>query len=135
MPACALQQRGLDRALGCFPGVANALGFRVLIRMPLVRPVFGERLMPVGFGIQKGTSVARAFSSEVDIGSREENASKHKDRAPFRFNRNGKGSSPVTCIARAACCRRERAPESNGEVLQERKHERSPRRHTQLAAL
>src|SRR5882762_2312170 len=35
----------------------------------------------------------RAFSSEVDAGSREENASKQKDRAPFRFNRNGKGSS------------------------------------------
>src|SRR5947208_6740057 len=36
--------------------------------------------------------MTRAFSSEVDTGSREENASKHKDRAPFRFNRNGKGS-------------------------------------------
>jgi hypothetical protein len=38
----------------------------------------------------KGT---RAFSSEVDTGSREENASKQETRAPFRFNRNGKGSS------------------------------------------
>src|SRR2546430_7286391 len=64
VPACALQQRGLDRALGCFPGVANALGFRVLIRMALVRPLFGEGLMPVGFGIQKGPSVA----SEIDQG-------------------------------------------------------------------
>src|SRR6266571_583469 len=35
----------------------------------------------------------RAFSSEVDTGSRQENASKQKDRAPFRFDRNGKGSS------------------------------------------
>jgi hypothetical protein len=34
----------------------------------------------------------RAFSSEVDTGSREENASKQEIRAPFRFNRNGKGS-------------------------------------------
>jgi len=34
----------------------------------------------------------KAFSSEVDPGSREENASKQKDRAPFRFNRNGNGS-------------------------------------------
>jgi general secretion pathway protein I len=33
-----------------------------------------------------------AFSSEVDTGSREENASKQEIRAPFRFNRNGKGS-------------------------------------------
>src|SRR3954465_912422 len=37
-------------------------------------------------------STPRAFSSEVDTGSREENASKQKDRAPFRFHRNGKGS-------------------------------------------
>jgi acyltransferase-like protein len=35
---------------------------------------------------------ARAFSSEVDPGSREENASKEESRVPFRFNRNGKGS-------------------------------------------
>ena len=34
----------------------------------------------------------RAFSSEVDTGSRQENASNRKPRAPFRFNRNGKGS-------------------------------------------
>ena len=36
--------------------------------------------------------LTKAFSSEVDTGSREENASKRKDRAPFRFNRNGNGS-------------------------------------------
>ncbi|OYU63284.1 MAG: hypothetical protein CFE30_06165 [Bradyrhizobium sp. PARBB1] len=34
----------------------------------------------------------KAFSSEVDTGSREENASKQESRAPFRFNRNGIGS-------------------------------------------
>ena len=32
---------------------------------------------------------SRAFSSEVDTGSREENASKQESRAPFRFYRNG----------------------------------------------
>jgi hypothetical protein len=31
----------------------------------------------------------RAFSSEGGTGSNEENASKQKIRAPFRFNRNG----------------------------------------------
>ena len=31
----------------------------------------------------------RAFSSEVDTGSRQENASNQKPRAPFRFYRNG----------------------------------------------
>jgi TorA-specific chaperone len=37
----------------------------------------------------------RAFSSEVDTGSRKENASNQESRAPFRFNRNGKSSSAV----------------------------------------
>ena len=36
--------------------------------------------------------LARAFFSEVDAGSRQENASKQKIEPPFRFNRNGKGS-------------------------------------------
>jgi len=35
----------------------------------------------------------RAFSSEVETGSRQENASNQESGAPFRFNRNGKGSS------------------------------------------
>jgi hypothetical protein len=35
----------------------------------------------------------RAFSSEVATGSRQENASDQESRAPFRFHRNGKGSS------------------------------------------
>src|SRR5947199_10764812 len=39
----------------------------------------------------------RAFSSEVETGSRQENASNQESRAPFRFHRNGKGSSgPIT---------------------------------------
>src|SRR5258706_10927399 len=33
----------------------------------------------------------RAFSSEVETGSRQENASNQESRAPFRFYRNGKG--------------------------------------------
>jgi hypothetical protein len=35
----------------------------------------------------------RAFSSEVETGSRLENATNQESRAPFRFYRNGKGSS------------------------------------------
>ncbi|MTV12231.1 hypothetical protein FDV58_20630 [Bradyrhizobium elkanii] len=31
----------------------------------------------------------------MDTGSRQENASKQKSRAPFRFNRNGKGSDTL----------------------------------------
>jgi ABC-2 type transport system permease protein len=40
--------------------------------------------------------VTKAFSSEVDPGSREENALNQKRRAPFRFHRNGTGSGAVT---------------------------------------
>src|SRR5260370_18715220 len=39
------------------------------------------------------SACSRAFSSEVDPGSRQENASKQETRAPFQFNRNGKGAS------------------------------------------
>src|SRR3954454_3937507 len=37
--------------------------------------------------------ISRAFSSEVGTGSRQENASNLKSRAPFRSRRNGNGSS------------------------------------------
>src|ERR1700678_1075863 len=38
----------------------------------------------------------RAFSSEVDTGSREENASNKELEPPFRFHRNGKGSTATS---------------------------------------
>jgi heme oxygenase (biliverdin-IX-beta and delta-forming) len=54
-------------------------------------------LVAVGLGSPGQSALAdgtaRAFSSEVDTDSREENASKQESRAPFRFDRNGKGSS------------------------------------------
>jgi RNA polymerase sigma-70 factor (ECF subfamily) len=40
-------------------------------------------------------AAARAFSSEVDTGSRQENASNKESRDPFRSHRNGKGSGPI----------------------------------------
>src|SRR5258705_8719323 len=43
-------------------------------------------------GTDPQTGQTRAFSSEVDSGSREENASKQESGAPFRFYRNGNGS-------------------------------------------
>src|SRR5258706_10490746 len=39
----------------------------------------------------------RACSSEGETGSRQENASNQESRAPFRFNRNGKGS--IFCLS------------------------------------
>ena len=44
----------------------------------------------------------RAFSSEVETGSRQENASNRESGAPFQFNRNGKGSRLVTPRLRPA---------------------------------
>jgi Family of unknown function (DUF6152) len=41
----------------------------------------------------------KAFSSEVDTGSREENAPNKEVELPFRFNRNGKGSRIAFLIA------------------------------------
>jgi hypothetical protein len=56
---------------------------------PFVRPLHATRK----------NRITRAFSSEVGTGSREEDASKQKDGAPFRFNRNGTGSSHKTIVA------------------------------------
>jgi hypothetical protein len=44
-------------------------------------------------GLERTVGLIRAFSSEVEPGSRQENASNQESRAPFRFDRNGKGSS------------------------------------------
>ena len=44
-------------------------------------------------GMRHFQNRVRAFSSEVETGSRQENASNQESRAPFRFYRNGKGSS------------------------------------------
>src|SRR5258708_18266932 len=53
--------------------------------------------------------VFRAFSSEVETGSRKENASNQESRAPFRFHRNGKGSRMLRCPRHPAMTP-ERAP-------------------------
>jgi antitoxin (DNA-binding transcriptional repressor) of toxin-antitoxin stability system len=57
--------------------------------MARVKPVRKSQALSKVSGTAKA---AKAFSSEVDTGSREENASKQQSRAPFRFYRNGKGS-------------------------------------------
>jgi hypothetical protein len=76
-----------------------------------------QKSMPSGFdptGVQwlpekdHAQTKTRAFSSEVDTGSREENASKHETRAPLRFNRNGKAL--------------ERDPEKFVQLLSEKDH-------------
>jgi hypothetical protein len=57
----------------------------------------GRRLGRGGLGFHHGMrhfqNRVRAFSSEVETGSRQENASNQESRAPFRLHRNGKGSS------------------------------------------
>ncbi|OMH98774.1 hypothetical protein BSN85_38400 [Bradyrhizobium brasilense] len=50
--------------------------------------------------------MSRAFSSEVDTGSREENASdKNLEPFPLRFHRNGKGSRRHATTARPSPAR------------------------------
>jgi len=49
--------------------------------------------MPWSTPFDEPIALPRAFSSEMDTGSRQENASNQESRAPFRFHRNGKGSS------------------------------------------
>jgi hypothetical protein len=44
----------------------------------------------------------KAFSSEAETGSRQENASNQESRAPFRFNRNGALALPIGSEIR--CC-------------------------------
>ncbi|PDT86708.1 hypothetical protein CO669_28875 [Bradyrhizobium sp. Y36] len=56
------------------------------------------------------SSGMRAFSSEVDAGSRQENASKQQSRAPFRFHRNGKGSRAGATIFETNFPNENRAP-------------------------
>src|SRR5882757_1631641 len=48
------------------------------------------------------SSRSKAFSSEVETGSRRENASNQEARAPFRFNRNG-GFGANTALASRSC--------------------------------
>src|ERR1700729_2585377 len=67
---------------------------RVVSQNTLVVPAnAGTHTLELSFR-QGGGRVLRAFSSEVDTGSREENASKQKSRARFRFNQNRIGSRP-----------------------------------------
>src|SRR6266576_3157219 len=55
-------------------------------------PGRGVIFMDVLHGTWGSLGESKAFSSEVETGSRQENASNQESRAPFRFYRNGKGS-------------------------------------------
>lgn len=92
--------RGLRRAR--FEDVANQSGGGAWAVAAEVEGALG--LATLGTGID---APSRAFSSEVDPGSREENASKLESRAPLRFHRSGKGSSDATSSRR---CRIDREP-------------------------
>jgi len=61
---------------------------------PGVTVLAGPAIAPIA-----GSPAAKAFSSEVDTGSREESASRQESGAPFRFDRNGNGSRPVVPVA------------------------------------
>jgi hypothetical protein len=57
---------------------------------------FGARQNAIATARRGTTRPAKpkALSSEVGAGSRQENASNKEIEPPFRFNRNGKGSTP-----------------------------------------
>src|SRR5258707_341248 len=46
---------------------------------------------------------AKAFSREVETGSRQENASNQESRAPFRFYRNAGSKCPARYQSRQSC--------------------------------
>src|SRR6266403_3300696 len=79
------------------------VGMVVGLRAVGVRIVFDQSAVGEDHGTTLGSlasatcmlllgRITRAFSSEVEAGSRQENAPNQESRAPFRFNRNGKGS-------------------------------------------
>jgi len=51
----------------------------------------------------------KAFSSEVETGSRQENASNQESRAPFRFNRNGALAQSEPVLAKRSCSNKDHA--------------------------
>jgi hypothetical protein len=58
---------------------------------PLKTSVIGDDWFAVDLSFKPIISL-RAFSSEVETGSRQENASNQESGAPLRFHRSGKGS-------------------------------------------
>jgi Flp pilus assembly protein TadG len=56
--------------------------------------------------IENVKPMLRVFSSEVDAGSREDNASKQESGASFGFDRNGNGSNIRSCLRRTAAALR-----------------------------
>jgi hypothetical protein len=57
-------------------------------KKPALSPAFVTHLVQPEHQGRRSRAL-EAFSSEVDTGSREENASRQKPKPPFRFNRNG----------------------------------------------
>ncbi len=64
-----------------------------ILAYPRDRAAYGRLCQMLTRG--KRGDEAKAFSSEVETGSRQENASNEESGAPFRFHRNGEGSQRV----------------------------------------
>jgi CelD/BcsL family acetyltransferase involved in cellulose biosynthesis len=89
-----------------------------IVRRASIKDATDSRALP------DAAATSRAFSSEVETGSRKENASKQKTRAPFRFNRNEKGSIDALASFAAIAVNQwqalaERTIEPNGYYLPE----------------
>src|SRR5882672_10562493 len=88
------------QAKRCAPGSKPISPFKTSLIFPpslsfMIRAISPRRCRASSPRLSRRRRAARAFSSEVDTGSREENASKQESGAPFRFNRNGKVSSSL----------------------------------------
>jgi hypothetical protein len=59
----------------------------------------------------------KAFSSEVETGSRQENASEQESRAPLRFDRSGKGSRQRLQLKRADTLKVAKAKKKNRKSM------------------
>ena len=114
--AVDLKQEDVDCVIrhgrGAWKGLSATLLFRETL-MPIASPDVADHLASTAGRSQHGTPLIRArsrfmdwsnwqkrdpaqagaFSSELDSGSRWENAPKQKTGAPVRFNRNGKGTA------------------------------------------
>jgi hypothetical protein len=66
-------------------------------------------MVPSDSGDKGGFGPSRAFSSEVETGSRQENAPNQESRSPFRINRNGAPGAAALAVQAGLPGRREKS--------------------------
>jgi uncharacterized Zn finger protein len=100
---------------GAVPSTAKLLGdsdVAALFGLEMAESAAFDTHVPAAPKRHRGSGTSRAFSSEVDPGSRQGNASKQETRAPSRFNRSEKGSRGNTAptATKAATAKKSKSP-------------------------